>query len=144
VNLTAACILAFSSVALAACANHNAPIAAGPEPVVESARCVAIADSVLKNTLPSLLELSIPVGRPHVPRIPSDVRDGVMLHTTFLVQPNGYADTSSVSISGTSQSSYRRDMVEALREARFNVPHVDSCPVWGRGDFQQFGVRVSR
>lgn len=42
-----------------------------------------------------------------VPRVPADVKEGVMLHTTFLVRTDGDADTASVTGSVTAEPAYR-------------------------------------
>ena len=136
-------ILYASLGALVACGNGAPPV---PPPsvnpalgAVAPAKCAPLADSVLANTPRASLSLSVPNSRPESPRVPRGVREGVVLHTTFLVRPDGAADTASVEITGTTDAAYRREIVQTLVRMQFTTPALGGCPVWGRGDFQQVG-----
>jgi hypothetical protein len=142
-------LLVFAIAALViGCAGHGAPdpsttaapVAVTYRDAADSARCVALADSVRAGTLLEALPIAAPVERPKVPRPPRDAVAGVPLHTTFLVTPYGLADTATVSVTGTRDAGYRREMVETLLRTRFRPATVAGCPTWGRGDFMLVGV----
>jgi hypothetical protein len=101
---------------------------------------VTLADSVRAGTPLEALPISTPVERPKVPRPPRDAVAGVPLHTTFLVTPYGLADTATVSVTGTRDAGYRREMVQTLLHTRFRPAMVAGCPTWGRGDFMLVGI----
>lgn len=130
------------------CAGHAAPnppttAAATAVPFLDpadSARCATLADSVHAATAMEALPISTPVERPHVPRPPHDAVAGVPLRTTFLVTPDGWADTATVSVTGTHDAGYRREMVLTLLRTRFRPATIAGCPSWGRGDFITVGV----
>jgi hypothetical protein len=105
---------------------------------------VTLADSVRAGTSLEALPISTPVERPKVPRPPRDAAAGVPLHTTFLVTPYGLADTATVSVTGTRDAGYRREMVQTLLHTRFRPAMVAGCPSWGRGDFITVGISRRR
>jgi hypothetical protein len=144
-------VLAIAAL-LIGCAGRSAPepsrtAAAAPVTFLDaadSARCATLADSVRAATPLEALPISTPIERPDVPRPPRDVAAGVPLRTTFLVTPDGRADTAAVSVSGTQDAGYRREMVRTLLRTRFRPATMAGCPNWGRGDFITVGVSRRR
>ena len=109
----------------------------------DSARCAGVTDSLLALP-PEQLPLARPVGRPRPPRPPRDAVGGVPVWTRFIVRPDGTADTATVLVEGTQDLNYRRAMVRLLTRERFEVPTVQGCLVWGRGDIMVVGIPVTR
>lgn len=62
------------------------------------------------------------------------------MRTSFVVAPDGRADTSTVVVRGVSDPDYRGAMTYAVSRMRFRAPTVGGCPVWGRGDLQVTAV----
>lgn len=62
------------------------------------------------------------------------------MRTSFVVAPDGRADTSTVVVRGVSDADYRSAMTYAVSRMSFKPPTVGGCPVWGRGDLQVTGV----
>jgi len=96
-----------------------------------SNRCASFADSLRASTAADKLPIARPRGEMTLLRTPRDAALGRVIRSSVLVSPDGNADTTTVDISGTTDSAYRRDFMRTIARTQFHPPIVTGCRVWG-------------
>ena len=107
------------------------------------ARCTALSDSILANVPLAALPETRPRGRPTAfVRPPTNLAGPMRIE--FLVRPDGWGDTSTVTVSGTENARVRRDAVDFARKNRMMVPLVGDCPTWSRATIVTTPLGITR
>lgn len=100
-------------------------------PLVQDARCTAVADTLSKYVSEDALPTAQLVGDKSL-RPPAIVQAGDSVEVDFVVWPNGAADTSSVQVSGASDPEFIRNAVRFAAGNRFTPAEVFGCRVVSR------------
>jgi hypothetical protein len=120
------CLIAISSLAIAACASRARPAVTLTEP------CASLADSVSKYVSVDALPLAHIIGNPRLPRTPAAFGPGDSAYVEFLVRPDGLADTNTVLVSGASDPEFVRSAVAFAAESRFVPAQSQGCPMMSK------------
>jgi len=100
-------------------------------PLVQDARCSAIADNLAKYVSEDALPAAKLVGDESL-RPPAVLGAADSVEVDFVVLPNGVADTSSVVVTGASDARFVRNAVRFAAENRFTPAQVSGCSVVSR------------
>lgn len=100
-------------------------------PLVQDARCTAVADTLAKYVSEDALPAAQLVGDESL-RPPALLQAGDSVEVDFVVWPNGVADTSSVQVSGASDPQFIRNAIRFAAESRFAPAEVSGCKVVSR------------
>jgi hypothetical protein len=117
-----------SLLILAACAGRTNR---SDVPLVQDARCAAVANTVSKYVSEDALPAAQLVGDESL-RAPAFTHPGDSVEVDFVVLPNGTADTSSVQIIGVGDQKFARSAVRFAAENRFTPAQVGGCYVVSR------------
>jgi hypothetical protein len=121
-------LIAFSIAVFGACArrSNESNIA-----LVQDERCTAVADTVSKYVSEDALPQAHLIGEVSL-RPPAIMQPGDSVEVEFVVFPNGYADTSSVIVSGASDPQFISSAVLFAARNRFTPAQVSGCNVVSR------------
>lgn len=100
-------------------------------PLVQDARCSALADTLAKYVSEDALPAAKLVGVESL-RPPAVLGAADSVEVDFVVFPNGVADTSSIVITGVSDPQFARSAVRFASENRFTPAQVSGCSVVSR------------
>lgn len=100
-------------------------------PLVQDARCTAVADTLSKYVSEDALPAAQLVGDKSL-RPPAIVQPGDSVEVDFVVWPNGVADTSSVEVSGVNDPQFMHDAIRFAAGNRFTPAEVSGCRVVSR------------
>jgi hypothetical protein len=117
------------AVGVLACASGARNTAVGVAPL--DPRCEALSDTLSKYVSSDALPVAHVVGNPALPRTPA-IATGDSVSVEFVVQPNGAADTTSVSVYGATDPAFARSVEAFAAKNRFEPAQFDGCPVLSR------------
>ena len=100
-------------------------------PLVQDARCSAVADTLAKYVSEDALPAAQLVGDESL-RPPGGLGSADSIEVEFVVFPNGVADTSSVVVTGVSDAQFMRSAVRFAAQNRFTPAQVSGCSVVSR------------
>ena len=113
---------------LGACAGRSPRSDLG---LVQDEKCNALADTVSKYVSEDALPAARLVGDESL-RPPAIVQPGDTVEVDFVVLPSGFADTSTVMVSGASDPQFVRNAVRFAAENRFAPAQISGCNVVSR------------
>jgi len=117
-----------AGVAVLACAGRSTQ---ANVPLVQDARCSAIADNLARYVSEDALPAAKLVGDESL-RPPAVLRNSDSVEVDFVVFPNGVADTSSVVVTGASDARFLSNAVRFAAQNRFTPAQVAGCSVVSR------------
>ena len=120
--------MVIAALSALACAGRSGP---ANLPLVQDARCAAVADTISKYVSEDALPAARLVGGESL-RPPALAQTGDSVEVEFVVLPNGMADTSSVEVNGASDPAFIRNAVRFAAENRFAPAQVSGCMVVSR------------
>jgi len=100
-------------------------------PLVQDARCSAVADTLAKYVSEDALPAAQLVGDESL-RPPAVLGPADSVEVEFVVFPNGVADTSSVVVTGATDARFMRSAVRFAARNRFTPAQVSGCSVVSR------------
>ena len=117
-----------AAAVVAACAGHSNQTNV---PLVQYARCAAVADTLSKYVSEDALPAAQLVGDESL-RPPAGLGSADSIEVDFVVFPNGVADTSSVVVTGASDPEFVRNAIRFAAQNRFTPAQVSGCRVVSR------------